>query len=145
MGKSEYHTKHYQENKEKYNKRSVSWRDRNLERDRKNKREWARRNREKKGRAWELKKDFGITIQDYNFMFDKQNGCCAICDTHQSELSRRLCVDHCHDTGRVRGLLCNTCNRALGLFKDDSAILLKANRYLKMTEAIEVKSLRNGK
>lgn len=53
---------------------------------------------------------YGISIEDYNGLFEKQDGRCKVCRIHQSELSRRLCVDHDHKTGEVRGLLCNKCN-----------------------------------
>ena len=77
-----------------------------------------------------LKVAYGITPEDYNQMFVDQDGCCAICSIHQSELNKRLAVDHCHATGEVRGLLCDKCNMALGLFKDDQDLLNKAIHYL---------------
>lgn len=76
-------------------------------------------------------KKYGITPEEYNALFDAQKGCCKVCDTHQTELKRKLCVDHCHDTGRVRGLLCDGCNLGLGKFKDDYDLVLKAAEYLK--------------
>lgn len=72
-----------------------------------------------------------MTVEDYNTMFLKQEGFCAICDKHQSELKKRLNVDHDHRTGRVRGLLCPKCNKALGLFNDSSEVLDIASKYLK--------------
>lgn len=57
---------------------------------------------------------YGITIEQYNEMFEKQGGKCAICGRHQSEFRTRLCVDHCHKTNRVRELLCQPCNAVLG-------------------------------
>ncbi|MBU2051427.1 MAG: endonuclease VII domain-containing protein [Gammaproteobacteria bacterium] len=56
----------------------------------------------------------GITLEEYNQMFAKQNGCCAICGKHQSELKNRLAIDHNHETGEIRGLLCTSCNITLG-------------------------------
>ena len=53
-----------------------------------------------------LKHKYGLTLQDYNQMFDRQKGCCDICRRHQSEFSKALAVDHNHETGKVRGLLC---------------------------------------
>jgi len=96
-------------------------------------REWYLNN---KGRAKDtaLKKDYGITLDDWNRMFEAQNGCCAICGQHQSDLSRTLCVDHNHETGKVRGLLCGTCNRSIGLLKDDKDILRSAISYLEKHE-----------
>lgn len=64
---------------------------------------------------------YRIRAKDYDAMLEQQGGVCAICDRQSSEGSPDhwrgvLCVDHCHDTGRVRGLLCNDCNVALGRF-----------------------------
>lgn len=78
-----------------------------------------------------LKRLYGITPEDYYTLFVNQNGQCNICGIHQAELKNRLDTDHCHITGKVRGLLCHKCNKALGLFKDSSEILEKASKYLK--------------
>lgn len=78
-----------------------------------------------------LRENYGISLDIYNEMFQKQNGCCAICNTHQSELIVSLSVDHCHTTGKVRGLLCSNCNRGIGLLKDSIKILNSAIEYLK--------------
>jgi hypothetical protein len=81
-----------------------------------------------------FKNTYGITIDDYNEMFAEQNGCCAICSGHQSEFKKSLAVDHCHETGIVRGLLCDHCNLALGKFKDDLNLVKSAARYLSETQ-----------
>jgi prolyl oligopeptidase PreP (S9A serine peptidase family) len=57
-----------------------------------------------------LKYEYGITLDQYNEMFKAQEGKCAICQRHQNELTRTLCVDHNHKTNKVRSLLCLTCN-----------------------------------
>lgn len=57
---------------------------------------------------------YGISHDDYDALLEYQKGCCAICRRHQSEFSRQLAVDHNHNTGRIRGLLCGYCNTALG-------------------------------
>lgn len=80
---------------------------------------------------YKLGLDYGITRVQYNEMFEKQNGCCAICKRHQSEFSKALHVDHCHKSDKVRGLLCHQCNVALGLLKDDSTRLESAIAYLR--------------
>ena len=88
-----------------------------------------------KMKDYDLKKQYGITLEDYEELFKQQKGCCKICDRHISELNQKhkknLCVDHCHKTGKIRGLLCDKCNRGLGLFCDDKSLLLKAINYLK--------------
>ncbi|MBW8002582.1 MAG: hypothetical protein FVQ80_11255 [Planctomycetes bacterium] len=60
---------------------------------------------------------YNLTNDDYNFMFQRQEGCCKICNTHQSQLKRRLDIDHDHVTSKVRGLLCSPCNRQLGSYE----------------------------
>ena len=78
----------------------------------------------------ELQRRFGITLEDYNKMLEDQNGCCKICNVHHTEEKQALSVDHCHTTQKIRGLLCNTCNRAIGLLKDNTETLQKAIEYL---------------
>ena len=78
-----------------------------------------------------LKKEYGITVEDYNNMFTSQNGECKICQTHQKDLKKRLAVDHCHETGKVRGLLCQKCNLGIGHLNDSVSLLEKALSYLK--------------
>ena len=63
-------------------------------------------------------------------MFEEQNGCCAICQKHQSKFSKALNVDHDHETGEIRSLLCENCNRGLGLFYENPKNLLNAIIYL---------------
>lgn len=78
----------------------------------------------------DLQSTYGISLEDYNKMLAKQNCSCKICGVSQESLKRALCVDHCHTTGKVRGLLCDTCNRSLGLLKDSVDILKRAIKYL---------------
>ena len=73
---------------------------------------------------------FGITEADYQLMFDYQQGQCGICKTHQDDLSKRLAVDHCHETGRIRGLLCVKCNLAVGAFSDKKETIWRAYRWV---------------
>jgi hypothetical protein len=78
-------------------------------------------------------KRYGITLADYDQMLKRQKGVCAICkkpETHSRQ--RRLSVDHNHETGEVRGLLCARCNRALGMFNDNPDLLRSAARYLRV-------------
>ena len=75
-----------------------------------------------------LKYTFGITEADYEDMLYKQGGKCGICGSVSN--GKRLAIDHDHETGRVRGLLCQQCNTALGLFKDQVELLKKAIDYL---------------
>ena len=77
-----------------------------------------------------LRRTYGITLDNYNAMYEAQNGLCAICGKPDEVEGRRLAVDHNHDTGQVRALLCGNCNRGLGNFQDDTNMLVKATRYL---------------
>ncbi len=78
-----------------------------------------------------LQTKYGITLADYDEMLETQGGGCAICGNTPVENGRRLCVDHDHETGEVRGLLCDACNRGLGYFRDDSEICRQAMLYLR--------------
>lgn len=83
-----------------------------------------------KRREYNYKANYGITIADYDRMFEEQGGCCAICGTTDTGKHGRLYVDHCHDTSEVRGLLCQNCNVGLGHFKDNTLFLARAIEYL---------------
>lgn len=83
-----------------------------------------------------LQQQYSITLDDYDNMLVEQNNCCAICSTSVKECDtgsgNHLAVDHCHDTGKVRGLLCASCNIMLGKAKDNIAVLKAAINYLIM-------------
>jgi hypothetical protein len=89
---------------------------------------WRIRNPEKCKNA-RLKKEFGISIDEYYKKLAKQKKVCAICSKSCSS-GKNLAVDHCHTSGRIRGLLCGKCNLGLGLFKDDVILLDTAKKYL---------------
>jgi hypothetical protein len=73
-----------------------------------------------------------MTIADYDRMYADQNGLCCICGRPETSLAHQyMCIDHDHDTGQVRGLLCQTCNRGIGFLGDDIATLESAVAYLK--------------
>lgn len=75
---------------------------------------------------------YNISLQEYEKMLEEQKGSCKICNTEAKQSSKkRLFVDHCHTTGKVRGLLCHHCNSMIGLAKDNVDILLNAVTYLK--------------
>lgn len=88
----------------------------------------------KKDREQNLWYKYGLSITEYNYRFNEQNGYCPICGKHQSELKKALVVDHNHITGRVRGLLCGKCNSVLGYFDADNKnfeLFINAVDYLK--------------
>lgn len=81
-------------------------------------------------RGWELQKNYGISLTDYQQEVEKRNSCCDICGKQKKTLH----VDHCHDTGAIRGFLCGSCNRGLGLLQEDLKIVYKAYTYLQNHE-----------
>lgn len=97
---------------------------------------WYKKNKEKVRNSTLLYK-YGLSITEYNYRFQEQNGCCAICGTHQSELTQSLAVDHCHEKGKVRGLLCSKCNIALGNVNEDTNTLLSMINYLNKNKGTE--------
>ena len=76
-----------------------------------------------------LKKNYGITPEDYERMYAEQNSKCYICGG-QANGKGRLHIDHCHKTNKIRHLLCHHCNTGLGAFKHSPNLLLKAIKYL---------------
>ena len=106
------------------------------------KRKWADGHRspsalDKDGRrSAKLKYNYGITVEDYERMVEAQGGVCAICGKSSQEANpghwkERLAVDHCHETGKVRGLLCNNCNAGIGHLGSES-VALAAAAYLRL-------------
>jgi hypothetical protein len=72
---------------------------------------------------------YGLTKEKFNQLLAKQNGVCAICEQPEKH-KKRLSVDHCHETKRVRGLLCSNCNVGLGFFRDNPKVLRASADYL---------------
>lgn len=86
------------------------------------------------------KRNYGMTLKEYLDLAEKQHFVCAICGKENFAMGANhtggLLVDHDHKTGRVRGLLCHNCNRALGLFHDDTKTISKAIEYLERVTTI---------
>ena len=78
-----------------------------------------------------LQSKYGITMDEYNQMYNKQKGSCRMCGVHQSQIKKTLCVDHNHETGEVRELLCDKCNKALGLLDESIEIFEAGIDYLR--------------
>ena len=83
----------------------------------------------RRGRRSHIKRNYGITLEELAAKIESQNGLCVICRTRSA-----VHVDHDHETGKVRGVLCFECNNALGLFKEDVDVLERAMRYLEEAE-----------
>lgn len=81
--------------------------------------------------AARLKKLYNLSVDEYKEMYEEAGGCCQVCGVEESKLNKRLAVDHCHTTGKVRGLLCSKCNTALGQLDDDLNKISALYSYLK--------------
>ena len=77
-----------------------------------------------------LQQTYGLSLAEYAVLLKTQDGKCAICGVTPGERDKRLCVDHDHKTGEIRGLLCNGCNWSLGGFRDSADLLRRAAIYL---------------
>jgi len=129
-----YNPETYQANKEKFAAKSLSWRQSNPERAKENRKRNYELNKERNleySKQYNLKRKFNLTMDGYEDMLSKQYGVCAICG---GTCTKSLAVDHNHTTGKVRGLLCNSCNRGLGYLKDSRHILQSAIDYLEKYE-----------
>jgi Recombination endonuclease VII len=78
-------------------------------------------------------RSYGLSFREFKAIFARQGNVCAICKTS----SRRLCIDHCHATGKVRGFLCNKCNVGLGYYNDDPRLMRAATAYLEAARESE--------
>lgn len=131
----DYCKKWYDNNKSKESLRKKMWREANPELASSRATKWALANPDKVKDA-RLKRKYGIGIDQYNQLYEEQNGLCAICGKPETSSSRNgkikeLSVDHNHRTSAVRGLLCMACNQSLGGFKDNPEYLDNAARYLR--------------
>lgn len=93
-----------------------------------------------------LKNNYGISLAAALLLLESQNGCCKICGVSEADykqdqidrgnkLIRSLAIDHCHKTKKIRGILCDNCNRGIGHFKENLDLLRKAIEYLALTSA----------
>jgi hypothetical protein len=88
-------------------------------------RKWRAENKEKRA-AYQRQWKFGVSPEQHDAMLEQQSFKCAVCQTDEP-----TCVDHCHTSGAVRGLLCRPCNLGLGHFKDNATTIANAIAYLK--------------
>lgn len=105
--------------KARHNKQMAYWRDKN----------------KRSVKDSKLRASYGIGLTQFEGMLSSQGDACAICGTPETRLStvggkRALCVDHCHETGMVRGLVCAGCNSGLGHLRDDPDLLRRAASYI---------------
>lgn len=116
-----------------------TWRLNNLDKVAESMKAWRDRNPGKAADA-HIQKNYGLPPGSYDKMFTEQGGRCAICKTTRpggkSGDTGRFHVDHCHDTGAVRGLLCHGCNVSIGHFNHDEEVLRSAIQYLAKARSI---------
>ncbi len=124
-----------EEKREKNRLKNIEWRKKNRGKCRKATAQWRIRNPEYEA-SLKLKLRYGITPKQYFELLASQGGCCAICGQPESakhnktQKIQKLAVDHCHVTGKVRGLLCQDCNRGIAKFHEDISRLEGAIKYL---------------
>ncbi len=106
-------------------------RDQNREKTNSRSREYYRANKEKR-RSYLIRKNFNTSERFIRDLMDKQKGCCAICGVSlvSPDSSKSFNVDHCHETGVIRGLLCHKCNVGIGMFQDNVDIIKNIITYL---------------
>jgi hypothetical protein len=119
-----YHKAH----PEKLRARAKKWHDANPEKAAANTKKWYDAHPEIR-KANTLKKYYDMTLEEYSAMFDAQHGLCSICHNPPKK-NNLLCVDHDHKTGKIRGLLCRSCNLVLGNSRDSIELLSSAILYL---------------
>lgn len=118
------------ENPDRYATLQTQYRERNLDATLERSRQWYRDNKDRAAatqRRNKLKR-YGLTVTAFEALVAAQMGQCAICGIVPQD---RMVVDHCHETGKVRGLLCRPCNAGLGIFRDSPSILEAAIAYLR--------------
>lgn len=128
---------YWQENKERLAEHNRQYGADNREAICKNKKEYYQANK-RAARDWALKKRFGITLDEYEALLDKQGGCCAICGGGPGAKGKSYAVDHDHPTGKIRGILCSKCNRGLGYAGESLQIFGRIVEYLVKWAVAEV-------
>tara|TARA_R110000765_G_scaffold372486_1_gene462905 strand:- start:2 stop:475 length:474 start_codon:yes stop_codon:yes gene_type:complete len=128
-----YNKKYRENNLEKFYAYHKKWKEQNKEHLAAYAKEYQEKNKEQLAdykKEWNIKQ-YGLSLEDYNNMLDKQNHKCKICLTSFTTLNTKdIHIDHCHTTNKVRGILCRLCNTGLGQFKDNTERLTQAINYL---------------
>ena len=122
--------------REQWRKQAKSYREKDIETARKRNRESYSRHREERI-IYQKTKAYGITKEQYSKMLLDRNGKCDICQN----IVAQLVVDHNHKTGAIRGMLCHTCNQAIGLFRENTLTIEKAIEYLNADKLDKIKAI----
>lgn len=128
MASKEYNSEYWKKNKDKILASHREYYVANKEKISEYRKQYYAKNSDLK-RSNEYKRKYGITIEQYDELLARQNNVCAICK-FPCKTGRRLAVDHCHETGKIRGLLCHDCNTGIGKLKESPDLLLQAHKYL---------------
>lgn len=147
----ELHRKWVRKNPERVKTFAKEWRTKNHERAKQQTREWKQRNPERakewkrlnplKVKGSQLKHAYGITLEEYQAMLRSQHHKCAACDVDLTQMpTNQIHIDHCHTTGAIRGILCGSCNRALGLMRDNPVRLRKLADYVERFATLSLSS-----
>jgi len=123
--------KYYEQNKESIKRKRRYHYINDKKADNKRSSEYYRANKDRL-RERDLKRLYGMTLADYHNLYNEQDGVCRICKSDNN--GKTLDVDHCHETGKVRGLLCRSCNLLIGHSKEDALILFLALEYLENSQ-----------
>lgn len=116
--------KYYQLNKEKCNAATKKWAEIHKDEMRRYRKEYHEKYKQKY-RNNKLQRDYNISLSGYKKLAKQQGNCCAICGISRNRLASDLCVDHDHSTGKIRGLLCKTCNYNLGWYEKLSSLIIE--------------------
>jgi hypothetical protein len=120
----------YQTNRSSFQERARRWYERHREKVLQRTSDYARKHKSN-ARDCHLKRTYGISLAEHQSMREAQGHVCAVCkDPARMSPNKDFAVDHCHSTGRVRGLLCHRCNQGIGLLADNPDILRAAIAYL---------------
>lgn len=125
--KKQYFKEYYQRRKAKLDHYKKEWIEQNPDKPAEYSKKYNEKTKVKRS-EYQRKRLYGLSPEDLARMLEEQNNKCALC--FRSFEEAKIFVDHCHYTGSVRGLLCPSCNTALGLIKDDTGWLNRAKKYL---------------
>jgi len=125
--REKYHQEYYRKNKKKLDAYKQQWKEENPDKAKQHQSTYADKSKEKR-QIWQREYRYGLSHDVFTRMLNEQSSSCKICE--RSFEGTKVFVDHCHATGSVRGLLCPSCNTALGLIKDDLLWLKRAKTYL---------------
>jgi hypothetical protein len=130
MHKNKWHLRGFDCCKKCHTEKTIQYQKKNKEKVNSKNLKWDKDNPDKRRDAY-YRRTYGITLDEYNNLHLNQSGKCKLCKDVEVLPKSRLGVDHCHDTGRIRGLLCDLCNTALGRLGDSVESIERVLAYVK--------------